>query len=231
MSLPFYRVQNGSKLHLTLGGIYNYDNTIFDDIDIPQGVDKNTLVTEILRECGGNESRYQNPKILKTMIENFFHTNAWRYSELWKTTQYDYEPLVNYDLEITETRESKNNINGNRSVNSSGNISEQGNSENEKTVSAYNSNGYSPDEKNTIKQTNSNSSRSSGTETEKRNEDGNETITRHEKGDNSARSTQYMIKEQRDVVDFNFYKLVADEFEDELTLPIYYRTGVNIFEN
>ena len=222
-------MQNGTKLHLTLGGIYNYDNTLFDDIVIPDNVDKEVLITEILRQSAGNESRYQSPKLLKRMIENFFKTNEWKFSELWKTTEYEYDPLVNYDLEISETREREENNDRTRSVKSTGNSTDRSEGKSEDSVSAYNVSSYSPKSKTDSNGTNTNNSSSSGTETEKNAGDGTETITRHEKGDNSARSTQYMIKEQRDIVNFNWYQIVADEFENDLTIPLYYRSGVNIF--
>lgn len=222
-------MQNGTKLHLTLGGIYNYDNTLFDDIVIPDNANKNVLITEILRQSGGNESRYQSPKLLKQMIENFFKTNEWKFSELWKTTEYDYDPLVNYDLEISETREREENNDRTRKVVNSGNNTSKSSETMKNSVSAYNVSDYSPKDKTETKGTNENTAKSSGTETENNKGDGTETITRHEKGDNSARSTQYMIREQREIVNFNWYRIVADEFENELTIPLYYRSGVNIW--
>lgn len=223
-------MQNGTKLHLTLGGIYNYDNTLFDNIVIPDNADKNVLITEILRQCAGNESRYQSPKLLKRMIENFFKTNEWKFSELWKTTEYDYDPLVNYDLEISETKEREENNDRTRNVESTGNSTDNSEGSVEDSVSAYNVSGYSPKDKTDSRGINTNNSFNTGIETENSKGDGTETITRHEKGDNSARSTQYMIKEQRDIVNFNWYQIVANEFEDELTITLYYRTGVNVFE-
>lgn len=229
MGFPFWRVQNGTKLHLTLGGIYNYDNTLFDDIVIPDNADKDVLITEILRQSAGNESRYQSPKLLKRMIENFFKTNEWKFSELWKTTEYEYDPLVNYDLEISETREREENNDRTRNVESIRNSTGTSKGTVKEGVSAYNVSDYSPKSKTDSDGTITNNGTGSETETENSKGDGTESIIRREKGDNSARSTQYMIKEQREIVDFNWYQIVANEFEDELTIPIYYRTGVNVF--
>lgn len=222
-------MQNGAKLRLTLGGLYNYDNTLFDEIVIPDNVDKSTLIGEIMRQAGGNESRYQDPNVLKQMINIFFKSNEWTFSELWKTTEYEYDPLVNYDLEISETRKREENNDRTRKVENSGNNTTKSSETMENSVSAYNVSDYSPKDKTKTDGTNENTAKSSGTETENNKGDGTETVTRHEKGDNSARSTQYMIKEQREIVNFNWYQIVADEFENELTIPLYYRTGVNIF--
>lgn len=204
---------NPSNVTLTLAGMYEYDSTIFDDIDIPEGMEKDNIVMTILGACGGNEVRYPNPKILKTMIQNFFHINAFKYAELWKTTQYDYDPLVNYNLKIEVSRSRGDGRKLEGSIESSGTSEAQ--------VSAFDSDTYSPERKAI------DSSKNSTTEKEEAN--GWDRETRNEHGDNSARSTQYMIKEQREVVDFNLYLIIADEFEDYITIPVYSRSRSNIF--
>ena len=204
--------RNPSNVTLSLAGMYEYDNTIFDDIVIPEGIDKPNLIMTILGSCGGNEVRYPNAPILKTMIDNFFYTNAYKFSELWKTTQFEYDPLVNYDLEITEHREETHSDKVENSV-----VSSQSN---ENKVSAFDSNVYSPESSQT------GSGNSSSDETR---EGGNQyDYTRTERGDNSARSTQYMIQEQREVVDFNLYRIIANLFEDEITIPVYSRSKMNV---
>ena len=208
------KAMNPSNVTMTLAGMYEYDSTICDDIDIPEGMEKDNVVMTILGACGGNEVRYPNPKILKAMIQNFFHINAFKYAELWKTTQYDYDPLVNYDLEIEVSRSRGDDRRLGGSIESSGTSESQ--------VSAFDSDSYSPERKAI------DSSKNTTSETEEAN--GWDTETRHERGDNSARSTQHMIKEQRDVVDFNLYLIIADEFEDYITVPVYSRSRSNIFK-
>ena len=196
-------------MYATLAEIYEYDNTIFDTDAMPADIDKNVLVTIILDECGENEVRYSNPAILKIIIDAFFRSNEYKYGELVKTMQYDYDPLVNYDLTITSTRKRKNSRNLTQSGESDGST--------ESKVSAYDTTSYSPD-----RMADSDSSyKSSEDETA----DGEETETRTESGDNSARSTQYMINEQRQIVDFNVYKIIARDIEDEITIPTWGRDG------
>lgn len=196
-------------MYATLAEIYEYDNTIFDTDAMPADIDKNVLVTTILDECGENEVRYSNPAILKIIIDAFFRSNEYKYGELVKTMQYDYDPLVNYDLTITSTRKRKNSRNLTQSGESDGST--------ESKVSAYDTTSYSPE-----RLTDSDGTyKSSEDETA----DGEETETRTESGDNSARSTQYMINEQRQIVDFNVYKIIAREIEDEITIPTWGRDG------
>lgn len=206
---------------LTLGGMYNYDQTIFDGIEIPEDMDKNALVNTILAHCGGNEVRYPSLPILATMIQTFFVTNKYKINKLWETTKFDYEPLVNYDLTIEVKREHK----GTDKTETTGNSENSSNGSTENQVSAFNQTTYTPSSKSTFND--SGKSNNSENETYETNRD--ETETRHESGDNSARSTQYMIGEERQVANFNIYNIIADLFEDEITIPVYGRMQTNIF--
>lgn len=219
--MSLYRLANPERMTLTLGGMYNYDQTIFDGIDIPEDMDKNALVNTILAHCGGNEVRYPSIPILATMIQTFFVTNKYKIDKLWETTKFDYEPLVNYDLTIEVKREHK----GTDKTETTGNSENSSNGSTENQVSAFNQTTYTPSSKSTFND--SGKSNNSENETYETNRD--ETETRHESGDNSARSTQYMIGEERQVANFNIYNIIADLFEDEITIPVYGRMQANIF--
>lgn len=200
---------------LTLQGMYQFDNTILSNYVIPDKLDRDILNGTILDYCGNNAVRYTDPETLHSMINLFFNKNAKVYQDLCDTMFYDYDPLVNYDLEITETRHHEGNDNENRSVNGEA----SGNTTDETRVSAYNSSSYSPSEQ----VTSHGESKNSGTETTRTDTEHDETISRREKGDNSARSTQYMIQEQRKVVDFNLYDRIRSDFENEITIAVYTR--------
>lgn len=221
--MSLYRLANPERMTLTLGGMYSYDQTIFDGIEIPDDMDKNALVNTILAHCGGNEVRYPSLPILATMIQTFFVTNKYKINKLWETTKFDYEPLVNYDLEIEVTRKHQ----GTDRTDTKGNSNNSSSGTTENQVSAFNQASYTPSSKSTF----SDSGKSDSTENETFQTDRNETETRHEHGDNSARSTQYMIGEERQVADFNIYNIIADMFEDEITIAVYGREQTNIFNS
>lgn len=213
MAMPPWRVANPEKLHFTLGGLYAYDNTIFDDAVFPDGIDRDTLIFVILDMAGNNVCRYSSPAKLKNAITVFFKKNEYKFRGLIETTTFDYDPLVNYDLTITEKRTAA----GNEKTESSARDHGTG----ESRVSGYDSSSYAPDSQNTTTA----SGNSSG------NRDYNDLVdvVRTESGDNSARSTQYMIREQREIVNFNVYEVIASDFEDDITIPVYGRTASNIF--
>lgn len=195
-------------MYATLKEIYEFDRTLFNTPAIPTDLDKDVLITVIMDECGDNEVRYSDPAMLKIIIDAFFQSNNYRYSELIKTMQYDYDPLVNYDLTVTVDRKHA----ATRRNASSGSARSDG----ENRVSAFDSPLYSPERNSTVKESSSSN--------ENENSDAVESESRREFGDNSARSTQYMIEEQRRVVDYNIYRKIALEFEDEITIPTWGRS-------
>lgn len=203
----------------TLIGMYQFDPSILSDYDIPDGMDRGILTATILDYCGQNQVRYGDPETLHTMINMFFRKSQKVYSELWQTLNYDYEPLVNYDLTIEEERTHGGGDTTKRNATAGGTSNSQG--RNEHRVSAYNSDIYSAD--NQDESTGSVTSNGTSEETEEFTTDRNEKVVRHESGDNSARSTQYMIQEQRAVVDYNLYDRIRSDFENEITIPVYSR--------
>ena len=53
---------------LSVLGLYNYDSQIFDRLELPEGVDKETVVNSILLECADLEVLYPVPVVLQTAI-------------------------------------------------------------------------------------------------------------------------------------------------------------------
>ena len=50
---------------ITLWGFYQYDKTLFDDIVLPDGIDKDNLVSDIMRNSGDLYPYHQVPEYLK----------------------------------------------------------------------------------------------------------------------------------------------------------------------
>lgn len=90
---------------LTLIGMYKWDNTILDSIDAPTSFDSNDidlLKMNILRECGEFEVLWSDWDFFHASIEWWSKKNRPNWDELYNTTQYEYNPIHNYDR--TETR-------------------------------------------------------------------------------------------------------------------------------
>lgn len=181
------------RYFISLRSFYEYDNTIFDNILLPDGIDKQTVVNTIMDYCGENEPLYNSLTAIRTAIELFFAANFTDFKKMHATTVLEYDPLINYDLteELEETSESND-----RSTSTSNT-----------SVNAYDVDYAVPD-----------SSAGSVGENEG---DSLHKLKRRTYGDASVRSTQDIIKQEREVSDFSIYTYIANKFEDVITITVY----------
>lgn len=82
---------------LDLIAMYNYDNTILDLMQIPEALDRQTLIDNLLMESAELEILYPNGDFLKQAIGTWSTKNVHVWEELYDTTQYDYNPIWNKD--------------------------------------------------------------------------------------------------------------------------------------
>lgn len=88
---------------LSIIGLYNYDNTIFDPITLPEGMELETLKNNILMECGTLETFIPDPTIMKNAIGYWSASHQEIWQHLYETTQYEYNPIWNKDGTIVDT--------------------------------------------------------------------------------------------------------------------------------
>ena len=84
-------------------GMYNYDNSVLDLMQIPEALDRPTLIDNLLMETAEMELLYNNVGFLKQAIGSWSRKNITVWSELYDTTQYEYNPIWNKDGHILET--------------------------------------------------------------------------------------------------------------------------------
>lgn len=89
--------------------IYKWDKTIFDLMVLPAGVSKDTLVDNMLMELYELNVIYNQPDFLKMKIGIWANKNIDVWTKLYDTTQYEYNPIENYDRsEETTENETRN---------------------------------------------------------------------------------------------------------------------------
>ena len=98
------------KATLSVLGLYHWDNTLFDLMTLPQGMNKDTVIDFILSECSDMEVLYPNPEVLKNLIGVWSHTEQYTWDKLYKTLLFEYNPIDNYDR--TETRNLESSARG-----------------------------------------------------------------------------------------------------------------------
>lgn len=96
---------------LTLIGLYNYDESILENFNGPTSFtadDMEVLKMNLLSEVGEFEVLYSDFDFFKAMIGFWSKKNKPVWDHLWETTQYQYNPIHNYDRSetrsVTETR-------------------------------------------------------------------------------------------------------------------------------
>lgn len=81
----------------TLIGLYNFDNSIFDKLVLPDGIDKDLFISTLLLKSGEFEVLYFDPQFLQNAIgvwgSKWFRT----FSEWLRGTQATWNPIHNYD--------------------------------------------------------------------------------------------------------------------------------------
>ena len=87
----------GRSATLSPLGLYNWDNTLFDLMQIPEALDKDTLVDNLLAETAELEVLYPNPVVFKNLVGVWSAKQIDIWNRLYATTQYEYNPIENYN--------------------------------------------------------------------------------------------------------------------------------------
>ena len=90
---------------MSLYAMYTYLPSLFDDIELPTGVEKEVLIDNILLECAEFEILYTNPNFLKAAITSWSRKQEKVWSSLNNTFDLDYNPIWNVDGTETIVRE------------------------------------------------------------------------------------------------------------------------------
>ena len=87
---------------MTTYGLYNYDPTLFDKLRVPQGIDKQTVINQIILDTWELELLYPTPNFLKAAIGFWSDTNQDIWQKLWDSEHFDYNPIWNVDGDVYE---------------------------------------------------------------------------------------------------------------------------------
>ena len=87
----------GRAVNLSPLGLYQWDQSIFDLMQIPSALDKPTLVDNLLAETAELEVLYPNPVVFKNLVGVWSAKQIDIWNRLYATTQYEYNPIENYN--------------------------------------------------------------------------------------------------------------------------------------
>lgn len=186
---------------LSIMGLYNYDNTLFDNLAVPEGVDRETVIDNILLETAELEVVYSNFDFLKAIIGRWSKTMEYRWNTLFKTTTLEYNPIWNKDGVITETETVGRETTGSGNNDTTTQLG----------VAAYNSSAFENSEKTT----------GHGEFESVAKDDTDRDWRRTEQGNIGITTTQQMIKEEREVAGFSIYDIIASDFKQKFCILVY----------
>lgn len=209
------------SMTMSILGLYNYDQTIFDGMVLPEEIEKDDVINNICMELGGMELLYPSADMMRLAIGIWSKKNLNTWNELCKTLHFEYNPIENYDRKeewIDGSVEKGKFVNAftNKSTNKN-----TGTDTEELGVSAYNSSEFQPREKNTT--TYGSGNETSGEGTNGGSNENSKTGARNGRahGNIGVTTTQAMIEEQRKVVRFNVIDEIVNSFKYKFCLLVY----------
>lgn len=220
-------------------GLFQWDKNLFEMLIIPEGLDKETLVDNLLAQTAELEILYTNPVVLKNLIGVWSKKNIDVWNKLYLTTQYDYNPIENYnrietgtDTGTGTTRHSgtdTHTLGGSDTTSNTRRNTASGNSEH--FVAGFDSSAenlvkQSKDTGSTSETETSNGAYNYGKsdtlrhgETIENTNDGQHTL--HARGNIGVTTTQEMIEQERRVDRFNIYDYIIEEFKMRFCILVY----------
>ncbi|MFR1483694.1 MAG: hypothetical protein ACLSUY_12220 [Phascolarctobacterium faecium] len=196
------------KAWLSILGLYNYDNSIFNLFVVPDGMDKELIINNILLECAEMEIIYPEPDIMKNAIGLWSNKQLESWERMYKAMQLEYDPIYNYDRfeEWLDSNTATTHSNTNSNLNRKGSTKHQ--------VNAFNS-GI----------TDSNIDSIDNTDTDNTNTNSNNSAigahSGHLYGNIGVTTSQQMLQSEIDISKFIVADYIIDQFKERFCLLVY----------
>lgn len=183
------------RAFLSILGLYNYDDSIFADFNVPQGMDKDVAIKKILFECAELGLVYTEPDTVKSLIKNWTETHMDNWNRMYEAFTEEYNPIHNYDKHEEWTDEFD------------GTAGTDGTSE--RDVAGFNDNTQLVNES---KITNSEESTAANTNDH----------TGHIYGNIGVTTSQQMLEAEMELRStYNMYKIISDSFKYNFCIMVY----------
>ena len=197
----------------TLIGAYQFFNNAGDDLFknlvLPEGLNKDTLASNILLRGGEFEVQNADPFFIQSAIQIWSNVYQDTFTRWVNALSIEYAPLENYDRMEHWTDEKAQDGTGTLSTDSDSNVNT------ETTKSAFDSSAYQPYEN--VHTVGSDSSDSESTT--HNNEDAEHNGRIH--GNIGVTTSQQMLVQELDMGYWNIYERITDLFLREFVVPVY----------
>lgn len=194
---------------LSIVGLYNYNNNLFDGLILPQGLDKDVLIDLILGQAGDLSVTYPDFDFCKKQITKWAVAKFPIWQKLYDTTKLEYNPIENYDRQEmwTDSGTTADTANSTTTTDS--------NSNNVNSATAFNSDSFKDTDKAVLS--------AEGTSVVTSNNSGTNNSMHNGRvhGNIGVTTSQQMIMSQREVSEFDIYNYIADSFIDKFCIGVY----------
>lgn len=193
---------------MTVEGLYNYKDTLFNEFTVPDGMDKQIAIDTICMRSREMEVLYPNLEFFAMRIGMWSRKHQYNWKKLYDTTLLEYNPIENYDRmeEWNDTDTESGSSTVTNEILNTGTVTEQN--------TAFNA-GLADH----AKEISDNDTTNNGSGTNKR--DAKHTRNGRAHGNIGVTTSQQMIQSERDVAMFNIYDIIAESFVENFCLMLY----------
>lgn len=204
---------------INIVSLYGYDN-LFENMIIDERLDKEVVINSIMDYNGEYIPLYPDGELLKAKIYNWSYRIKDGVSRMIDALEKEYNPIENTDRyeSWTEKEQGSRNENENRENSLSSNIKTD--SQDETSVSAYDSSTYQPRDRNTNSQTDTRKDETSETTNNDVEHEYTKTYEQHTHGNIGVTTNQQMIEAELKLREFNIYTWIAEDFFKNFMLGV-----------
>lgn len=234
---------------LSIYGLYEYNTQIFDNLTLPEGMEKDDLIPLILSECSDFALIYPNYDFMKMLIGIWSNNEQQIWKRLYESELIEFNPIENYDRYESLTRAITSNSKGSLkgSINSIQNDEQETTTDSNSATSTNSDgeqiNGQTAYDSNTFKDTSraqtEGSSKAANVSNEKgktqtnsagvtdRNDStenesaGNEVVQSRIHGNIGVTQAADMLARYREVIPFCTYDYIVNSFKNRFCVQVY----------
>lgn len=202
---------------MTLIGMSNYmekvEKDLFEFLTVPDGIDKDILVENILLQGGEFPCMYMDPDFMRYAIGIWSRKNQRVFTKWLNALSIEYNPLDNYDRSENWTTTNTGTVGNTGTIGNSGTSNETIDNK----ISAFNSDTL----KNDTQTVDGLSTTSTQTNNLTRTDNLTETHTGRIRGNIGVTTSMELLEKELDISRWNIYEQITDLFTNEFCIKIY----------
>ena len=191
---------------ISILGLYNLNEEVFDDLTVPTGVDSELLIENLVAELAELELIYSDFNFMKFMIGVWSRKELPTWERVYKASIKEYDPIENYDRKEDWSDLVNRYASGNSQLSSNGNIQHD--------VAGFNSTALVNASKDTSTESNT------GYSSDNTNTSGTHRGRVH--GNIGVTTSQQMLQSELDIAPkLNVYDFIINSFKNRFCLQVY----------